>query len=55
MLYYLPVTCNAELKMLYAGAKELMQNTAEAGRVIDLREPEDLENIREMLGGGSED
>ena len=34
MVYYLPVTCNAELKMLYAGAKELMRNTAEVGKVI---------------------
>ncbi|KAK8214980.1 hypothetical protein BKA81DRAFT_277991, partial [Phyllosticta paracitricarpa] len=29
MLNYLPETCNAELKMLYAGAKELLRNTAE--------------------------
>ena len=51
MIYYLPVTCNAELKMLYAGAKELMQNTAEVGRVIDMSDAEDLEEIRETLGG----
>lgn len=52
MLYYLPVTCNAELRMLYAGAKELMRNTAEVGRVIEMVESEDLENIEEKLGGG---
>ncbi|KAF1348947.1 hypothetical protein BDV97DRAFT_269746, partial [Delphinella strobiligena] len=32
MLYYLPVTCNSELKMVYAGAKELMRNTAEVNK-----------------------
>lgn len=51
LLYYLPVTCNAELKMLYAGAKELMRNTAEVGRVIELSDAEDLETIEEKLGG----
>ena len=51
LLYYLPVTCNAELRMLYAGAKELMRNTAEAGRVIEMTDVEDLETIEETLGG----
>ena len=51
LLYYLPVTCNAELRILYAGAKELMRNTAEVGRVIEMMEPEDLENIEEKLLG----
>ncbi len=51
LLYYLPVTCNAELRMLYAGAKELMRTTSEAGRVIELTEAEDLETIQEKLGG----
>ena len=37
--------------MLYAGAKELMRNTAEAGRVIEMTDPEDLELIEEKLGG----
>lgn len=37
--------------MLYAGAKELMRNTAEAGRVIEITEGEDLESIEEKLGG----
>ena len=39
--------------MLYAGAKELMRNTAEVGRVIELSEPEDLESIEGKLGGES--
>jgi len=51
LLYYLPVTCNAELRMLYAGAKELMRNTAEVGKVIEIDSPEDLEDIPKKLGG----
>lgn len=51
MLYYLPVTANSELKMLYASAKELMKNTAEAGRIIEIQEVEDLEEIEEKLRG----
>lgn len=37
--------------MLYAGAKELMRNTAETGKVIEIAEGEDLEKIEEQLGG----
>ena len=37
--------------MLYAGAKELMKNTAEAGKIIELAEAEDLETIEEKLKG----
>lgn len=51
LLYYLPVTCNAELRMLYAGAKELMRNTAEAGRVVELESAEELEKIEARLAG----
>ena len=50
LLYYLPVTCNAELKMLYAGARELMRNNAEAGRVLEIQDAEDLESIESRLG-----
>jgi hypothetical protein len=50
LLYYLPVTCNAELRMLYAGAKELMRNTAEVGRVIEIDSADDLEGLPEKLG-----
>ena len=50
MIYYLPVTCNNELKMLYAGAKELMRNTAEVGKVIEVSDAEELENIQELIG-----
>lgn len=50
MLYYLPITCNSELRMLYAGAKELMRNTSEVGRIIDIESTDDLEEIPEKLG-----
>jgi hypothetical protein len=53
MIYYLPVTCNAEVKMLYAGAKELMRNTAETGKIIEIDSTEDLEDIEEKLKGES--
>ncbi|KAK6000382.1 hypothetical protein QM012_003628 [Aureobasidium pullulans] len=51
MLYYLPVTCNSELKMVYAGAKELMRNQAEVGRIIEIDSAEDLEEIEDQLRG----
>ena len=50
LLYYLPVTCNAGLRMLYAGAKELMRNTAEVGKVIEIESADDLEEIPQKLG-----
>jgi hypothetical protein len=50
MLYYLPITANSELRMVYAGAKELMRNTSEVGRVIDIESVEDLEEIPKKLG-----
>lgn len=50
LLYYLPVTCNAELRMLYAGAKELMRNTAEVGKVIEIDSADDLEDLPQKLG-----
>ncbi|KAL8774391.1 MAG: hypothetical protein Q9203_004174 [Teloschistes exilis] len=53
LVYYLPVTCSTEVRMLYAGAKELMRNTAEVGRVIEIAEAEELEAIEEKLGGAS--
>jgi hypothetical protein len=51
MLYYLPVTCNSELKMVYAGAKELMRNQAEVGRIIEIDSVEELEDIEDQLRG----
>jgi len=37
--------------MLYAGAKELMRNQAEVGRIVEIQEVEDLEGIEEKLKG----
>ncbi|KAL6862756.1 hypothetical protein ACO1O0_002994 [Amphichorda felina] len=51
LLYYLPITCNPEMRMLYASAKELMRNTSEVGRVIDIESADDLEEIPKKLEG----
>ncbi|OCL14917.1 glia maturation factor beta [Glonium stellatum] len=51
MIYYLPVTCNNEVRMLYASAKELMRNTAEVGKIIEIDSTEDLEDIEGKLKG----
>jgi hypothetical protein len=37
--------------MLYAGAKELIRNTAEVNKVIDIESTEDLEDIPKQLTG----
>lgn len=51
MISYLPPTCTNEMRMLYAGAKELMRNTAEAGRLIEIEAAEEVEGIEEKLRG----
>jgi hypothetical protein len=51
MLSYLPATCNQETRMLYAGAKELMRNQSEAGRIIEIEAAEEVETIEEVLQG----
>ncbi|TKA37765.1 hypothetical protein B0A54_09767 [Friedmanniomyces endolithicus] len=51
MVNYLPPTCSSELRMLYAGAKELMRRQAEAGRVVEIESAEELEGIEERLKG----
>ena len=38
------------MRMLYAGAKELMRNTSEVTKIIDIESPEDLEEIPAKLG-----
>ncbi|KAI1197968.1 GMF family protein [Nemania serpens] len=50
LLYYLPTTCNAESRMMYAGAKELMRNTSEVGKALDIESADDLEEIPKKLG-----
>ena len=49
MIHYNPATANAELKMLYAGAKELMRIKAETARVLEISDAEDLGTISSML------
>ncbi|KAK5115628.1 hypothetical protein LTR85_009799 [Meristemomyces frigidus] len=51
MINYLPPTCSSEMRMLYAGAKELMRNQSEVGRIIEIDSAEDLEDIEEKLKG----
>ncbi|KAF2083725.1 glia maturation factor beta [Saccharata proteae CBS 121410] len=53
MVYHLPVTCNSELKMLYAGAKELMRNTAEVNKIIEISDAEEMAEIEEKLKEGA--
>ncbi|OJJ98717.1 hypothetical protein ASPACDRAFT_30348, partial [Aspergillus aculeatus ATCC 16872] len=49
MLYYLPENCNPSLRMMYAGAVELMRNTAEVNRVIEVESEEDILGIEAKL------
>ncbi|EEH22639.1 hypothetical protein PABG_04850 [Paracoccidioides brasiliensis Pb03] len=51
LLYYLPENCNPSLRMMYAGAVELMRNTAEVNRVIEIDSEADLINIESKLHG----
>ncbi|KAK6363804.1 hypothetical protein TWF730_001214 [Orbilia blumenaviensis] len=50
LLYYMPVNSNNELRMLYAGAKELMRNTAEVGKVIEVSDEEEVIAVKDTLG-----
>ena len=49
MLSYLPQTASGEQRMLYAGAKELLRNTAEVGKVIEMDTADELEDIEAKL------
>jgi hypothetical protein len=53
MLYYLPVTCTNEMRMLYAGAKQLMASTAEVNKVLDIDEAEELAEVEKRLLEGA--
>jgi hypothetical protein len=37
--------------MLYAGAKELMRNQSEAGKIIEIKDAEDVLEMEEKLKG----
>ena len=51
LLYWLPPTCNGEMRMLYAGAKEGMRREAEAGRVLEVEGEEDILKIEDRIKG----
>ncbi|EXJ63390.1 uncharacterized protein A1O5_11439 [Cladophialophora psammophila CBS 110553] len=51
LLYYLPVNCNPNMRMSYAGAVELMRSTAEVNRVLEIADAEDLQEIEGRLKG----
>lgn len=45
----MPVTTGPALRMLYAGAKELMRNTAEVSRIIDVTTDDELLGLEDVL------
>lgn len=51
LLYYLPVNCNPQMRMSYAGAVELFRSTAEVNRVVEIADSEELQGIEEKLKG----
>lgn len=51
LLYYLPENCNPNLRMLYAGAVELMRSTAEVNRVYEVETEDDIISIETRLKG----
>ena len=51
MINYLPPTCTSEMRMLYAGAKELVRNQSEAGRIIEIDDASELETMETRLKG----
>jgi len=52
MISYMPKTCNASLRMLYAGAKELMRNTSEVTKLFDIETTEELDDVVDTLNSG---
>ena len=48
----MPVNANNQLRMVYAGAKELVRNTAEAGKVIDVADEEEILALEDTLMEG---
>ncbi|RMD45105.1 hypothetical protein DV735_g113, partial [Chaetothyriales sp. CBS 134920] len=51
MLYYLPVNCNPNMRMSYAGAVEVLRQQAEVQRVIEIKEAEEVEEVESKLKG----
>ena len=51
LLFYLPVTTNTELRMIYAGLKERLRVEAGVSRVLEVESEEEIEKIEERLSG----
>ncbi|EEP75807.1 conserved hypothetical protein [Uncinocarpus reesii 1704] len=51
LIYYLPENCNPSSRMSYAGAVELMRNTAEVNRVIEVEGESEVIDIKSKLLG----
>lgn len=51
LLYYLPENCQPNMRMMYAGAVELMRSTAETNRTVEVQSEEDLVSVASKLGG----
>lgn len=51
MLYWIPVTCSQDMRMVYAGAKDLLGSKAEVGKVISVEEEEEVLEIEKTLKG----
>lgn len=51
LLYFLPENCNPSLRMMYAGAVELMRSTAEVNRVLEVQTEEEITTIEARLKG----
>ncbi|KAF2838749.1 glia maturation factor beta [Patellaria atrata CBS 101060] len=52
MLYYMPSTTTAQQRMLYAGAKELVREASGVGKVIEVTDAEEVEEVGEKLAAG---
>lgn len=51
LIYYLPENCNPSARMSYAGAVELMRNTAEVNKVIEVEGEAEVIDIKSKLLG----
>lgn len=49
LLYYRPATSGQTNNMAYAGAVELVRNEAGVNKVIEIEDPEDLEEIEDKI------
>ncbi|KAJ5690374.1 hypothetical protein N7462_004766 [Penicillium macrosclerotiorum] len=49
LLYFLPENCNPSQRMMYAGAVELMRNTAQVNRVVEAQSEDDIIDIASRL------